>query len=240
MARFVEDLAMIYPIISGPDWIDPAIIPMGLGNPDDVDIKQLRVAYFTEIGNITSPDEIAAVIKSAAIVLEDHGAFVQADIPSAIAKSPGTSLLTADGGAGVRRLLEKAGTSKTHGWVKRFAQRTESLTVEKYTELLEQIDSFRSEMLGFMQKYDAILCPVRPFPALPHGESMRAEYRESNSFTSSFNLTGWPGTVVRAGTSLEGLPIGVQLITRPWREDVALALASVVEESLGGWKPPNI
>ena len=240
MARFVEDLAMVYPIISGPDWIDPAIVPMALGNPADVDIKQLRVAYFTDIGNIASPDQIVAVIKSAATALKDRGAYVQADIPSAITRSPGTSLLTADGGAGVRRLLEKAGTSETHSWVRRFVQGTESLPVEEYTELLEQIDRFRSEMLGFMQKYDAILCPVRPFPALPHGESMKAEYRESHSFTSAFNLTGWPGTVVRAGTSSEGLPIGVQLIARPWREDVALALASVVEESLGGWKPPNI
>ena len=240
MARFVEDLAMVYPIISGPDWIDPAIVPMALGNPADVDIKQLRVAYFTDIGNIASPDQIVAVIKSAATALKDRGAYVQADIPSAITRSPGTSLLTADGGAGVRRLLEKAGTNETHSWVRRFVQGTENLPVEEYTELLEQIDRFRSEMLGFMQKYDAILCPVRPFPALPHGESMKAEYRESNSFTSTFNLTGWPGTVVRAGTSSEGLPIGVQLIARPWREDVALALASVVEESLGGWKPPNI
>ncbi|MEC9320644.1 MAG: amidase [Chloroflexota bacterium] len=240
MARFVEDLAMVYPIISGPDWIDPTIVPMALDNPADVDIKQLRVAYFTDIGNTTSHDQIVAVIKSAALALKDRGTCIDADIPSAIAKSPGTSLLAADGGAGVRRLLEKAGTSETHSWVKRFAEGTESLPVGEYTELLEQIDRFRSEMLGFMQKYDAILCPVRPFPALPHGESMKAKYRESNSFTSTFNLTGWPGTVVRAGTSSEGLPIGVQLITRPWREDVALALAFVIEESLGGWKPPNI
>jgi amidase len=45
------------------------------------------------------------------------------------------------------------------------------------------------------------------------------------SYTMSYNLTGWPSVVVRGGTSPEGLPIGVQVVARPWREDVALALA---------------
>jgi amidase len=44
--------------------------------------------------------------------------------------------------------------------------------------------------------------------------------------------------VVRAGTSPEGLPLGVQVIARPWREDVALALARRIEATLGGWRPP--
>ncbi len=38
-----------------------------------------------------------------------------------------------------------------------------------------------------------------------------------------YNTTGWPGVVVRVGTSSEGLPIGIQVVFRPWREDVALA-----------------
>jgi len=53
-------------------------------------------------------------------------------------------------------------------------------------------------------------------------------------------LTGWPAAVVRAGTSPEGLPIGVQIAAKPWREDVALAVAGVIEDELGGWKPPSL
>jgi amidase len=55
-----------------------------------------------------------------------------------------------------------------------------------------------------------------------------------------YNLTGWPGVVVRGGTSPEGLPIGVQLVARPWREDVALAVAQYLEEALGGWQRPPL
>jgi amidase len=39
------------------------------------------------------------------------------------------------------------------------------------------------------------------------------------------NVTGWPGEVVRAGTTADGLPIGVQSVDHPGREDVALAVA---------------
>jgi amidase len=59
------------------------------------------------------------------------------------------------------------------------------------------------------------------------------------SYTIAYNLTGWPGAVVRAGTSPEGLPIGVQIVARPWREDLALAVARSIETALGGWQPPQ-
>lgn len=61
------------------------------------------------------------------------------------------------------------------------------------------------------------------------------------SYTMAHNLTGWPGAVVRCGTSPEGLPIGVQIVARPWREDVALAVSEYLETVMGGWKrPPDI
>ncbi len=47
-------------------------------------------------------------------------------------------------------------------------------------------------------------------------------------------LSGFPAVSVRAGTSPEGLPIGVQVVARPWREDVALAAARVIEQAGGG------
>ena len=49
------------------------------------------------------------------------------------------------------------------------------------------------------------------------------------SYTLPFSLCGWPCMVVRAGTSAEGMPIGVQIAARPWREDVALAIGQAVE-----------
>ena len=71
-----------------------------------------------------------------------------------------------------------------------------------------------------------------------HGESRTAAY--GDTYSEIHNLTGWPAATVRAGTSPEGLPIGVQLVAKPWREDVALAAARVVEAATGGWQAPPL
>ena len=59
-------------------------------------------------------------------------------------------------------------------------------------------------------------------------------------YSDIHNLTDFPAVVVRGGTSPEGLPIGVQLVGGPWREDVALAAAQVVAAGSGGWQPPPL
>ena len=110
----------------------------------------------------------------------------------------------------------------------------------EYSAMLEKVDAFRSAMLSFMQNYDVIICPVAAFPALPHGESMTDENTKGASYTGTYNITGWPSTVVRAGTSPEGMPIGVQAVARPWREDVSLAVAQYLETTQGGWHRPPI
>ena len=94
-------------------------------------------------------------------------------------------------------------------------------------------------MLAFMQTCDLVLSPTGAAPALPHGEANRDDYPDA-IYTRPYNLTGWPGCVVRAGTSPEGLPIGVQLGVVSWREDIVLAAASAVESGLGGWKPSTL
>jgi amidase len=102
--------------------------------------------------------------------------------------------------------------------------------------LLARLDVWRAAMFAWFKAYDAILCPACAAPAVPHGSSWAnpAAY----SYTLAFNLTGWPCAVVRAGASAEGLPIGVQIVGKPWREDVVLALARRVESLMGGWQPP--
>lgn len=71
---------------------------------------------------------------------------------------------------------------------------------------------------------------------MPHGTTFDQENQLFFSYTMIYNMTGWPGAVVRAGTSADGLPLGAQLVARPWREDVALAAALEVERALGGWQ----
>jgi amidase len=102
-------------------------------------------------------------------------------------------------------------------------------------------DLFRNSMLRFIENYDALLSPVMPYPALLHGTGFDDDKRIGFGYAQMHNLTGWPTATVRIGTSPEGLPIGVQVAARPWREDVALALVGYLEQTFGGWKmPPSI
>ena len=90
-------------------------------------------------------------------------------------------------------------------------------------------------MLAFAQRYDLLLCPVFDGPARPHGAMHVPGALDPTSWTTPHSLTGWPAATVRAGTSPEGLPLDVQLVAGPWRDDVALAAALRVERASGPW-----
>ena len=242
MARRVEDLSLILPIISGPDSLDPFVIPAPLGDPNDVDISTLRVCVYSNNGIGTPTPETVQAVESAAKALSDVVGPVTEDVPKVIAENPDISndLTSGDGRAWARRALKKWGTTDIHPWLQRRLDKANPLSVGDYTAMLERVDRFRSSMLAFMKDYDIIICPVAAFPALPHGESLEDKNAAGVSYTNTYNITGWPSTVVRAGTSPDGLPIGVQIVSRPWREDISLAVASHLESILGGWQKPPI
>jgi amidase len=91
-------------------------------------------------------------------------------------------------------------------------------------------------MRAFLGRYDVLVCPVYTHAALPHGASTQEENFRGFSHTMAYNVAGWPAAVVRCGTSATGLPIGVQIVAAPWREDIALAVAARLERAFGGWK----
>ncbi len=89
-------------------------------------------------------------------------------------------------------------------------------------------------MLSFWSKYDVLICPVSPVPAPVL--DVKWEVPPYFSYLTAFNTTGWPSIVIRGGTSAEGLPIGIQIVAPPWREDICLAVAKFLERELGPWK----
>jgi amidase len=240
LARYVDDLILILPIISGPDGIDPYIAPVPLQNPAQTVIPRLRVAFHTDNGIITPTAETQAAVRAAAQVLRARGAQVEERRPPALAQYGDLwqRVAFADGAAWVKRLLQAAGTP-SNGSMPWLAN-VRSVPPAEVTRAIEQMDRWRSHMLEFLHDVDLILCPVHPTPAVPHGASSTPEFELGDSYSSAYNITGWPGAAVRAGTSPEGLPIAVQIVGRPWREDVVLAAAKAIETALGGWKRPLI
>lgn len=244
IARFVEDLILVLPVIAGVDWRDPILVPMTLGDPGMVALKSLRVAFYTDNGILSPTPETAEVVKKTAEVLSDVVMSVEEDCPEGIEQTYDIwwGLASADSGAGVKAVLQMAGTTEPHLYLKRFqeAQLAEVMTPAGFGALISEWDMFCGAMLRFLKKYDVIICPVAAFPAQPHGFILEEGKDPGFSYTFTYNLTGWPAVVVRGGTSPEGLPIGVQVVARPWREDVALAVARHIEIASGGWQPPPL
>lgn len=238
LARFVEDLHLLLSIIAGVDWVDPTVVPMPLGDPLDVSLEQLRVAYYRDNGIQTPTSDTERFIMESVGVLSARGMTLIEDRPLGIeqAHSLAGNLILADGGDAIRKILQASGTelAETHPSIQ-WTQSEQALPTPELTALLAQANMFRSHMLNFMQEYDAIICPASATPA-PQHEFADVDF----SYTGAYNLTGWPAVVVRGGTSNEGLPIGVQVVARPWREDVACVIAQQIEQELGGWQLPNI
>jgi amidase len=92
-------------------------------------------------------------------------------------------------------------------------------------------------MLAFLEDYDLILCPPSATPPPRVGEDPGLG---KWNYTSVYNITGWPAAVVRAGTTLEKLPLGIQIVGRPWTEHVVLAAAAHIESKTGGWQRPPL
>jgi amidase len=244
LARFVEDLCLTLPILTGTDGQDPEVVPLPLADPQKVNLKRVRVAFYTDNGILPPTPEIAAVIKTAATNLAAAGSPVEENRPAGLEQSSEIffRLIGADGGTGWQTLLARVGSTELHRLTRQRLEflRAYAIPTPEFWNLQLQWDKFRSAMLTFMGQYDVILCPASAYPALLHGTTFEAEKRHAFSYTSPYALTGWPSVTVRGGTSPEGLPLGVQVIARPWREDVALAVAQHIETALGGWQPPSL
>ena len=212
LARSVEDAALALRIIGGFDWEEPTTLPVPLGNYREASLQGRKVAVFWDNGLVSPTPETITVAQSSALALADAGAIVEN------VALPG---------------LEEAWQITLEYW----KYCGEVGTVADYFRFLERWDAYRVRASAFMRQWDLLVCPVEAFPAprqQAHDTPMMFTY------TTPFSLVGWPCAVVRAGTSPEGLPIGVQIVGGPWQDDVVLAAASQIEAAHGGWQRPCI
>ena len=244
MSRYVEDLTLTMPFLSGPDWSDPAIVPMPLGDPGEVDLKGLRGSFHTDNGVMTPTPETAETVTRIAHQLADAGMEMEEARPTGIEKTYDVenAFWGAHSAGVIEALLEEVGTTEVHGMATSYIEFWRGFEVSATEFALRHVDldEYRSEMTSFLGNYDVIICPSIAYPAPPHGVTYDTDAIRGLTYTSAYNMTGWPAAIVRAGTSPEGLPIGVQVVTRPWRDDVALAVAQHIETLTGGWQKPEL
>ena len=239
MARYAEDLSLILPIISGPDWIDPYAMPAPLFSPGKVKISELRIGFYTHDGVAKVSPETEQTVTRVAQRLEQAGARVsEAAMPEVSdATEIFFSLAGADGG--VRTLKDLGGADDRHHvqFKTLLDGFGESGSLPDFFDLQERLFAFRARLRRFMNDYDLIIAPVTTGPAPRHMETPYGIpqdeyflYRGFN-YVHTFALAGLPVAVAPAGLQ-DGLPLGVQLAAQPFREDVALAAAAYLQEVL--------
>ena len=242
MARYVEDLVLALPIICGPDGRDPAVVPVAIGNSKQVDLSQLRIAWYVDNGIVPAADDIQRVVAETAQQLKARGFNIEQKLLPGMRElvSLSTELRESANAGLIMRLLKRYGT-KQHGPDLDGYLTAAGIASANSLDpaLMEAIDEARSRALGFFADYDAILCPPSHALARPHGASHSDSF-DDWSYVTIHNLLGWPGVSLRAGTSADGLPVGVQVVAAPWREDIALALASKIETLMGGYQKPPL
>ena len=218
LARTVEDLALILPIIQGVDWRDASVIPAPLAEWRLVRLAGLRVAFYTDYQAIAPPSAVVRTVRAAVQALADAGMIIAEQTPPMVEH---TYQITRD-------YWRRPEPESWEVWDAGAETVLSSLEVEQHLFLWDQ---FRRALIAFMEQVDVILTPAAQFPARPH-----ADDPGHIAYTLTYSLVGYPAVVVRCGTADDGMPIGVQVVARPWRDDVALAVAAYLELACGGWQ----
>ncbi len=243
LARSVDDLELSLKLIAGPDGIDYTVVPMAWRESAGISPANLRIAMYTDGGLGPIDPAIERAIHNAAAVLADEGAIIVEATPSALKRAPRLHrwLLYAEQAQYLWQEIDKAGTAEAEIGpnLSSVLAAAKAADIPNMTTILTEFASVRTDAWQWMQAYDAILCPVEPYVALPHGTVLTfdGEMLDGWAHMNFYNITGWPAGVVRAGTTEDGLPVGVQIVGNPWREDVVLALMRVLEQAFGYQRP---
>jgi Asp-tRNA(Asn)/Glu-tRNA(Gln) amidotransferase A subunit family amidase len=107
-------------------------------------------------------------------------------------------------------------------------------------------DRRRTELLKWLETTPILIAPVGATAAYNH-DTLKVSVKgqtfgnfKAFSYSHTFNVFDLPVVTVPAGSSADGLPIGVQIVGRPYEEEMLLTAAGAIEEALGGWRRPRL
>ncbi|MHB8525092.1 MAG: amidase [Candidatus Acidiferrales bacterium] len=250
MARTVGDLEILFKSMAGVDYGDPSSSPVPVRKPTKGEIDKLRIGFFEEDGITPVTPETRFAVRTAADALKQAGMTIEKFLPNDLetARRLWWNLFGRAGELVLRPVIQ-GNESKLSPILTEFisiVRKEPPLSVDELMNTLLERDDLRGRFLRQMERYPVLLCPVCAIPAFRHGErewvvdGRKVEYLQAMSYSQWFNLLGSPAAVVPVGRSPEGLPIGVQIVGRPFEDEVVLAVASRIEEACGNQREPPV
>jgi Asp-tRNA(Asn)/Glu-tRNA(Gln) amidotransferase A subunit family amidase len=247
MARTVRDLTLLFITLCGQDTLDPVSPPVGLRNESLEDLRRVPIAFFEDDGPVTP--ETRQAVRNAAQALQHQGFSVRPFRPKALeeARQLWWKFFVRGGAMLLDPLVRgrESELSPTFADFLSIAHREPAMSAEELLSAWMDCNHVRRKLLTEMERFPILICPVCAIPAFRHGERAwnvdgeRVEYLDAMRYTQWFNLLGAPAAVVPVGWSPEGLPIGVQVVGRPFEDERVLGIAAAVEASFG-YKPPAL
>ncbi len=247
MARTIADVRALFEVMAGPDPGDALSAPVPLRTVNDAQLKGLRVGVLESnaLGKVDA--ETHAALQKAANDLAAQGFVVEPMRLEGLERAielwwfffgPVIAHLFKPSVAGHKDKLSRI--------FREYMQFAEApVTLDALLSACAERDLLRAKILRQMRDVPILLSPVSTTTAFRHGEGTwrpgaKHCYRDTMRFSQWLNLTGFPGVTVPASVSAEGLPIGVQVIGRPYEEELVLAVAERIENGRGLWQAPDI
>lgn len=244
LARTVEDLELALGVMAGPDPSDPASLPLG-GEPSrEVRPETLRVALCNPGGTPLSK-VVQDALERAASALEQAGLEVAREEPPLLQESLGTfwSLLSQEGAFYVDEIVQGRWDRLGPDWAGRGDAPLPQVSASQLIRWRHARTHLVAEVLAWLERHPVVLAPVYATTAFPSGarsvdvNGTELPIQQAGAACGWANFVGAPAVAVPAGVDPAGLPTGVQVIARPWRDAEVLAVARVLEERLGGCSP---
>jgi Asp-tRNA(Asn)/Glu-tRNA(Gln) amidotransferase A subunit family amidase len=238
IARRVDDLWPLLQAMAGPDGIDSNVVPAALGHPGRVSVADLPVAWCPGDGSFPVRADLAAVVESAANALSALGATVIARRPPGLDRAEQVyAALRASEGFPGHRALAAGHEAELTGYARELICPGPARPAEPSAprELTEAAGDVRAEVAEFMLEWPILLMPVASVPAFPPGtgqfqvDGQVLSGAQMESCCRAVTLLGAPSGVVCCGSSSEGLPVGVQVVGRPFHDSETIAIAAALE-----------
>jgi Asp-tRNA(Asn)/Glu-tRNA(Gln) amidotransferase A subunit family amidase len=206
------------------------------------DLRGSRVAWYTDDGVAHVTDETAQAVAAAASALSEAGLLVNEQRPPHVERGYELWLKLFSRASVVQLRKVYAGREGEGGsfvsWRLATADDNPAPTLDEYIAGWMERDRLREELLRWLETTPIIVAPVGATPAYPH-DTLKVTVRGSTmgtfrafSYAQTFNVFDLPVVTVPAGLSNGGLPIGVQIVGRPFAEEMVLAAAEIVEQAL--------
>ena len=237
MARSVTDLRQAFELMIGSDWRDPAAVstplfPEGAGGP-------VRVAVMAEPPGCATDPGVAAVVRDAAAELADAGFAVEEASPPDYAEALelwADFLFTEL--HGMRPLLEPIMGDDARRFLFAALDDRPPLPLPAFVGLFVRRRRLARAWSAFFRDYPVVLSPVWTRTAFDHGWDLvdPGDTLEVIHPIKPANVLGLPSAVTFGGLA-DGLPVGVQCIAAPHRDDQALQVAEALQAAVGPTTP---